>query len=325
MADEITAPSDASSMSEFKSSSAVQAILSGVPTPAVVKEPPAESTDENVDASQDGTKPESVIAPDSEPGESRNQETGKKDRSAAGRIAQLHAEAKSEREARQKLEAEIAELRKGTRKPEETKTVEPPKPEAKADGKPKLAEFTADSKYKTYDEAQEAWADARDEWVKSQSLAESRKAEEQKSQQQRQVEHQGKLLYARAKYADFDAKLQAGIAATAGVENRGIEAAIQEIGKEAFAEVLYGLVDNLDEYRRIAALPPQQAYREILKLELKLSSGEDTPERTVKPISKAPAPPETIGGNGAVLGKDPSKAGSMRDFKSNPKIQALLK
>lgn len=64
-------------------------------------------------------------------------------------------------------------------------------------------------------------------------------------------------------------------------------------------ELSYYLAKNRDEFRRLAALKPHEALREVLKLEAKIAYSSKAPAQVEKPKPQKPRPPEPVGGRQA--------------------------
>ncbi len=291
--------------------------VSGKPdsTPApVVKPAPAPAAGDK-QPSESSTVSETVN--DKSTQDSTPEDKKKRDRSEEGRIRDLVGQLKTERETRQRLDREIDELRKGTRKPAEP---EPAKPAAAAsEGKPKpnLKDFENDPQYKTYADAQEAYQDARDAWRDEQRAIEDRKSGEKRRETEFRSAHEARMAKAREKHANFEETVKTAAATLGDLPNMGMDAAIAEAGPDSFGDLLMHLSTHLDEYREIAALSPQAAYRRVVALELKLSGDAKPPEqpKPAAPISKAPPPATPVGATSSHAAKSTREAASMEEHR----------
>ena len=150
----------------------------------------------------------------------------------------------------------------------ETKT-ETPKPE----GKPDVSQF------QSYEDYLEALADWKSETKINALRAESERSQRSHSQAQAIKTFDSKADKTREKYDDFDAvALDPSLTVSPPMTDAIMES---EIGPE----ILYFLGNNQTEAKRIAALSPFAAAREIGRLEAKLLS---------KPVKKASSAPEPI-------------------------------
>lgn len=306
----------------------------GKPVEAEAK--PAETTTEPAPVASEPDKGESAADP--EPAkENVTQETPqKRDRSAAGRAKELLAAGRVDeafkilKDAAAKGSARAAEMLEElpetprTRKPEQQAAPEAPKTEAEKRAlKDFLAEYFQSHPNSTYEDGVEAWYEGPGaERVLStleKRLDEKRMKEEaDRKQQERQAEYQKRMDAAREKYEDFDDVYQAGIEQAAGIPvNPGFQQAVQE--SDIAGELLYHYSKNIQELRALSALPPDQAYRAVLRQELKLALPVEptaTPGKPVIAPSAAPAPVAPVA-SGAANGapKDPAKAPSYEAYK----------
>lgn len=106
---------------------------------------------------------------------------------------------------------------------------------------------------------------------------------------------QEQVSSARAKHADFDA-VAFNPEVTITSEMAGF---LRQ--SEQFADLAYHLGKNPDEAEKIAALPPLDQVRALVRLEDRLSAPPPQPKTT-----KAPPPPPTVSGSSGA-GKDPSR------------------
>jgi len=319
---ESTKPQDAKTFADFQASPEVQQIL-GVSSTRVKPEPAPPASPAVEKKADDPPEPEKVEAT-ATPGEADDKANQvKRDRSAEGRVKEALAKSKAAEERAERLEKEIEELRKGTRKPEETVKTEAVKEPAK-DGPPKLADFTSDAKYKTYDEALEAYQDARDEFrdrKASEKAAAEKEAAEAKT---RKAEIDKRLEPAKAKHLDWQEKLDETAAKYPQSANDGMTAALRDC--EDMGEMMYHFATHHDEFERVVSMEPKAAYREVLRTEIRLGANQSSePDKQEPVVSKAPAPAERITGGARGSEITPDKARSQREFESNSEVQRILK
>lgn len=257
--------------------------------------------------------------------ETNNQEQKpKRDRSTEGRIKELVAQgrieeaakiwdaanAKREKERADKLEQELQEYR--TRKPETTSkpAVEQPKeskpPESQA---PKLGDFVKDSKYTTYEEAHEAWIDARDDYRDTKRAEEKRRSDQQRQEATASEHLKTKVTEARAKYADFD---QVAGEIGLGYDPPSMRQFIQKFNDPM--GLLYYLGTNQEEHRRILAVSdPVERWAELRFIEKRLSG---TPENKTPTVVRKPSPPpQTFGGSERPAPKSTAEASSFEEHR----------
>lgn len=186
-----------------------------------------------------------------------------------------------------KLTRENEELRRqlaAAPKPAEEK----PKEEPAAPGdKPKLAN------YKTLEEYQEALTDWKlDQREKAKKEADA-KATAEAAAKKLQTEWDSRQEAARAAHADYDEVLKS----TAAPDGPGVQDARQAmLEDESGPEILYYLATHPDEMKRIAAMSPHSAVREIGRLSVMFNPPSGTAE-TPKPRAASapkPAPPPTL-------------------------------
>ncbi|CAO3447867.1 hypothetical protein [Azospirillum argentinense] len=150
-----------------------------------------------------------------------------------------------------------------------------PKPKPDADAAPKPEDFP------TYDAY--LIAQAKHEFRQEAIQAERTKAQEQQASQVA-TNWRTQVDTAKGKYADFEA-----VAFSAPISN---SVAHMVAASDVGADLAYHLGKNPDEARRISALPPVAAAREIGRLETKLSTA-PPPKST-----QAPPPVPTVNGRG---------------------------
>jgi len=204
----------------------------------------------------------------------------------------------SRREAkiRREYEAKIAELGKtqGTEPVKTETSTAPQKPEL-----PKLSEYKG-----TIEEYEKEVKDypAR--------LAAYLEAERQHSERIASLERRNKESEAKAlkTHADYKEEFEA---LTKDIANND-EPKLPDYVLQALAvesedphELAYYLAKNREEFRRFAALKPDQVLREVIKLDAKLSFQAQTPPAQEKKQAPAkPAPPAPVGARAASMGFD---------------------
>jgi hypothetical protein len=218
----------------------------------------------------------------------------KRDHSAEGRISDLTARAKA-------AEVERDDYRT------KWEASQAPKPAAIEAPKPAAA-IPDDPEPKQSDEAYQA-ENGYEKFLRAASRWDLRQEQRQTEQQrQKQAEHQniaGKITAARAKFADFDSVLTL-------VPTAPMLEFLKEF--DSGADVMYYLGKNPAEYNRIAALSNARQLAELGKLEDKLST--PAPEQPKpQPVSRAAAPPRTIGGTEAPAPRPLAEAQDMNEFR----------
>jgi hypothetical protein len=264
------------------------------------------------DNSVSGPNGESVS--DSEPEAKYQERREKRQQVVNARISDLTKRLKTAEEGRAVLERELEELRKGVRSPEAPPArTEAPKP-AESEGEPDFEALldTAinDPANTTYEKAQAAALRAYHKAIRE---AEGKRAERERTESQAKTAHEARLVKTRERHGDFDEVVAAAIPQVEGVHNPGIEAAMAASDS---AEVVYYFATHLDEFRRIAQMTPQAAYRATVALDLKLS--QSTPERTAsapRQATRAPAPVTPVTGATAHTPKNPAEARDYAEYK----------
>jgi hypothetical protein len=269
---------------------------------------------------------------DSEPEAKSQEKRERKDRSFHGRISELTNKLKTAEEGRAKLERELEELRTGVRSPEarlqpspgvrsQESGVRSQELAAENDAEPdfeKLLDVAIDDPANTtYEKAQAAALRAYHKAIRE---AEGKRAERERAESQAKTAHEARLAKTRERHGDFDEVVAAAIPEVEGVHNPGIEAAMAASDS---AEVVYYFATHLDEFRRIAQMKPQAAYRATVALDLKLA--QPTPEKSAsapRQASRAPAPITPVTGATAHTPKDPAEA---RDYAEYKRLRAARK
>jgi len=160
---------------------------------------------------------------------------------------------------------------------------EPAKP-PEAPGKPKLQDF------ETLEQYQEALTDWKLDQREAQKKAEAQQAEAKSAEEKLQAAWKSSEKTARAAHPDYDDVIDS----VAQPDGPGVYAARQAmLEDEAGAEILYYLGTHRDELRRIAALPPVSAIREIGKLSAALTKPSEAGNGKPK-VSNAPKPPPAL-------------------------------
>lgn len=194
-------------------------------------------------------------------------------KAAEATAATATAQAKAEREARMEAERVAADLKA---------KYEPPKSD-EVGPEPQPSQFTDINEY----------AKALKEWAADQTRRDdaAQQAQKQAEQRQEQVrkDWNDRLVGAKAKYADYDAKIDA--ASLIKVPNAAVDAIVNsEIGPE----INYYIADHPEFAENLFKLTPARQAAEIGKLEMKLMEPPKAPEKGAKPasaeISRAPAP-----------------------------------
>lgn len=159
------------------------------------------------------------------------------------------------------------------------------KPKAPAEGKPKLEDFA------TLEDYQEAMTDWKlDEREKARKAADAER-EAREAHEKLQTEWSKQVKAAAKVHDDFDDVIDS-VKAPAGP---GVEAARQAMIEDANgAEILYWLGTHPADLKRIAALPPVSAVREIGKLSAKFDTPA-APENGKPKVTGAPKPPPPSG------------------------------
>ncbi|HEY6345670.1 MAG TPA: hypothetical protein VIY49_29575 [Bryobacteraceae bacterium] len=270
---------------------------------------------EKLPAISDQRSGESASA--SEAGEKQKQEKQLKNRSFHERISDLTSRLKTAEEGRVRLERELEDLRKGVRSPEarqQPQQASAVSDQRSAEGEPDFEALldTAinDPANTTYEKAQAAALRAYHKAIRE---AEGKRAERERAETQSKTAHEGRLAKTRERHGDFDEVVAAAIPQVEGVHNPGIEAAMAASDS---AEVVYYFATHLDEFRRIAQMKPQAAYRATVALDLKL--GQSTPEKTAsapRQASRAPAPITPVTGSTAHTPKSPAEARDYGEYK----------
>jgi len=263
------------------------------PAEAEVEDSPSEPT-ESDDRSESGAEKEA------KPTEERKQnpKLEKRFSEITKQREQARQEAAQEREARQKLEAEIAAI-KQQQQPQQAKN---------ADEKPQPSQFTDAFEY----------AEALADWSAEQALVRRDKEDLQRradeAQQKVISSWANKVAAAKAEIPDFDDMVaSSGVAVSDPIRDAILES---DVGPQ----ILYHLAKEDDLAKKIASMSPFAALREIGKLEAKFEKQPETKQSNPVGKSKAPPPISPIrnagGGNNAEIGSDGQFHGSYQSWKA---------
>ena len=213
--------------------------------------------------------------------------------------------AKRERKLRAEFERQIADLTsKSSGKPPVEKATSAPNEEPKL---PKLSEFSGT--VEEFENAVSEFPAKHAAWMEVQR----RQAEKTVSVQQKLSESEARANKKHPDYRDEFEALTRDI--QADEEPKLPDHVLRAIAEEADDphEVTYYLAKNRDEFRRLAALKPHEALREILKLEAKIAYASKAPAQEEKPKSVKPKPPEPVGARQANTGFDVNDDGTDGD------------
>jgi hypothetical protein len=174
------------------------------------------------------------------------------------------------RERAARLEAENEALRRLLLQNQPKQEIEAPKPDTA--GKPRAEDFNS----------HEDWVEAVADWKTDQKLAQ---IEARREQERRSHAWNEKADAARSLHEDFDEAL-----AEAPAPVRHVAEVLSD--SPLGAELAYYLATHPTEYRRINALPPTMAARELGRLEAGLEPSKK--QEAPKPQTKAPRPPAPV-------------------------------
>lgn len=184
-------------------------------------------------------------------------------------------------------------------KPEEAAAqIDPPKAEDEA-GKPDP------DKFETYSEYVEALADWKLDKREAKAKAEADKARRESEQKSQETAHYERVQAFIKEHADYPEVLE-------GVRELAISPTVENllITSENGPELLYELAKNPEEFKRVNALSPLAAARELGRLESKLQpKSSEAPKPEPKKTTKAPEPIAPVGSKGGTAEKsiyDPS-------------------
>ena len=259
------------------------------------EEPPA------TPAAAEATEPApATTAPDSEPDEDQEQDTQADAKPGSRRSRKI-----------ERLTREVEELKRALsgHAPDANAAPKPSEP-AKAEGKPKLEDF------QTLEEFQEALT----VWIYD--AREKAKAEADAKRTRETAERDAFDAWAKREKAakkahdDYEDVLDT----VAIPDGPGVQAARQAmLESEHGAEILYHLAKHPAELKRIAALSPVSAVREVGKLEAALAKP-SAPENGTPKITGAPKPPPPTGRPSKTSTDDLTDPEVIRDY---PKWEKL--
>jgi len=172
---------------------------------------------------------------------------------------------------------------------------ETPKPQ-EAPGKPKLHD------YKTLEDYQEALTDWKLDQREAQKKAETQQAEAKTAAEKIEAAWSKSQDNARAAHTDYDEL----IVSVKAPEGPGVAAARQAmLEDENGGEILYHLASHPEELKRIAAMSPVSAVKEIGRLSVTLAPPTATAgnPKPAKAVSGAPRPPAPLSRPSAGTGK----------------------
>jgi hypothetical protein len=248
------------------------------------------------------TEPQAETAPDS--GTDDNQETGEEEepkRRPDSRQRKIAAQQREIDELRQKLE-------------QKPPAAEEPgqKPKAPPDGKPKLEDFS------TLEEYQEALTDWKlDERERKRQAADAER-EAREAHEKIQAAWSKQVKAAAKVHEDYDDVIDS----VKAPEGPGVEAArLAMLEDENGAEILYHLGKHPADLKRIAALSPVSAVREIGKLSAKFTSP-TAPENGKPKVTGAPKPPPPSGRPSKVASESLDDPEVLKDY---PRWERLRK
>lgn len=257
---------------------------------------------------------EEKAAPDSDPDKETQEKTKElTDEAKAARKAR-NDRRREERwwEERGRMRAENDRLK---REVEELRRPKPDSAPAARAGKPSLQAFLDSGKFKTYEEAQEAYQDARDDWFRKQWEAEqeqkhaSRTAQSDERDIQRALKADIKDFVKTAKVDDFDDAYQVVVDALDNEDGQGNPITTRLLKSKNPAALIYHLGTNeaiLDRLAELTASGDFVAATEYLgEIKAVLSSKKSAPpEKTEISKEPPPRPPKTVGARGSVPSRD---------------------
>lgn len=185
------------------------------------------------------------------------------------------------------------------------------KPETQETPAQKTAKDTAGKpdpdKFETVAEYLEAVADWKYEQRIQKAEADKKIAEAKTEQQKKISTFQEKREEFKKSVADYDEALES-------VEHIPLSVALHDfiLESEYGPQLAYELAKNPEEYERVAKLSPLALYREMGKMEAKISPA-STSEKTPNKITKAPAPIKPVSRGAVTSTKDPGEM-SYREY-----------
>lgn len=201
-----------------------------------------------------------------------------KKKTQAENFAELRRKAIAAEARAELLERQLAESRGSAPAAEKVES----KPVRVADGKPKLSQYTAQigTTYQTFEEAQEAYDDARDEYRETQLL------QRQSQQQQAQVWSES-VEQAKARYPDFEA-----VAFSDSIPASDAMIHVMQSRKDG-ADLAYYLGKHPDVAKRLAERTAEDSERSIGRVEAELDRIAESLKQAV-PVKTTVRPKPTL-------------------------------
>ena len=290
------------------------------------QEPPAdktESTNEQTSSVQPASEKTATGGESAEVSETSTQDdqgkpegekqTKAKQRNYDERISELTKARETEKSRADRLEEELRQIR--TRKPDEpaAKTSDAQPAEEKP---PKIGDFVNDPKYKTYEEANEAFVHAVLAFDRKQRQAESSKTELENARQQIAERYRTRADEVKKAKSDFDEVARR-------IDYRKAPAEMNQTMLESdfSADFVYYFGQHPEEFSRIAAIKnPIQMVKEMAWIEHTFK----TPEKRkppAPPVSRIPPPRKPLGGVSEPEPKSTADAGSYAEHKAIKRAQ----
>lgn len=224
----------------------------------------------------------------------------KRDRTAEGRIAELTNQLKAQKEEFERWKATQAQpaapaVAQVDKKPEAT------------NGKPLLKDFVAALKTdETYEDAQERWNDAVQDWREAQSAKRVEEQAQAQRTQETQAKVQTKVQAAMQKFEDF------GEVMTRQIPASMVPAITEFMNEFDTLDALHAVLSDPAEIERISQLSKARQLVELGKIDDRLSKPE--PKPTAPLVSKAPAPLRNLGGSSSEGTDDINEAKSLEEY-----------
>jgi len=293
---------------------------------------------ESTPAEEKTESPENEVQQRSQRDKSRN----------ARRHARQQAELRETRESLANLQAEIAELKSGKGQPQPQKTP------TREEGKPIFQTFldNKEGKYKTWDEAHEAFLDARDAWkagkIEVEIAAEDAVSEIRESAASFGQRNQEFMKTAKVADDAFQDALQSCIEALDDTTKKVKEPVSGKmvnaptpitdaiVNHPQSAELIYFLGTHEDILEKLAAMPHRQGIVELGRvlgmIEARKEKSSDSTTKTEKVLPRAPS---SVGARGVVPNReqaleravDPKNENGFAEFQrlsNNPKTKERL-
>lgn len=191
------------------------------------------------------------------------------------------------------LTSEVRELKAQLAAKADPGVASPKVEQAKADeGKPAHPKLNNFETYEEYETAVEQYQDKLTDWKLNQREKQRVENEQRRAVEEKQASAQKawseSVNRAAKKHADFGEVLES-------VQDVQLTEPLQLAIMDGGAELAYALGKNRAELERIAKLSPVAAIRELGKFEAKLSPSQ-APQKKTQTATKAPAPPQPVGG-----------------------------